>query len=88
MNYSESFCYIHKEKTMRNSSLYRHIGEKIHQKREEYGLTLSQAAKILDIEEKDLLAYEAGNKEIYPQDFEKFRRVFKADIDYYFQGLE
>ncbi len=73
---------------MYNLKLCRHVGMSLQKRREELGLSLSDAASALDIKTEDLEEYEAGEKEIFNDVLLKLKRVFGIDIENYFKDSE
>lgn len=73
---------------MYNLKLCRHVGMLLQKRREELGLSLSDAASALDIKTEDLEEYEAGEKEIFNDVLLKLKRVFGIDIENYFKDSE
>ncbi len=73
---------------MRNFCLNEYVGEQIKKRREELGLSLSEAAQILQIKTGELAAFEYGAREIYPDMIFKLCRVFRTNAGYFFDGID
>ena len=66
-----------------NKDLYKYIGFKIKQKRNELKLTQSKVAEALDVEYIQIQRYEKGNTRIPIENLLKLTNLFNVPIEYF-----
>ena len=77
-----------KEKKYKNTALLKFIGKKIRIKREEFNLSQTEIADILEVSYTQIYHYETGRSEIPLTNILKLCEFFNVDISYFLSDIK